>query len=195
MVGYGRRGGEPLDGWFTARHAFMVRHYLDEIDQWKSVITAFDTRVSALLTERERGLANLATIPGIGRVAAEIVIAETGGDMAQFDSAHRLASRIGVCPGQNESAGVNRSGRTRPGNKNLNRLLGIAAMVAIRRKDSYLGVLFRRLAARQKGKRALAGGCTNSPSPSGTSCTTTSPTANSAPTTSPAAIPNAPCAA
>ncbi|KPI11101.1 transposase IS116/IS110/IS902 family protein [Actinobacteria bacterium OV450] len=75
--------------------------------------------------------------------------------MAQFASAHRLASWIGVCPGQNESVGVNRSGRTRPGNKDLKRLLGIAAMVAIRKKDSYLGVFFRRLAARRGGKRAL----------------------------------------
>nr|WP_255306336.1 transposase [Streptomyces sp. Wb2n-11] len=66
-----------------------------------------------------------------------------------------LVSWIGVCPGQNESAGVNRSGRTRPGNKNLRRLLGIAAMAAIRKKDSYLGVFFRRTAARRGGKRAL----------------------------------------
>lgn len=120
-----------------------------------SVIAAFDARVSALLAERERGLANLTSIAGLGRLAAEIVIAETGGDMAQFASAHRLASWIGVCPGQNESVGVNRSGRTRPGNKDLKRLLGIAAMVAIRKKDSYLGVFFRRLAARRGGKRAL----------------------------------------
>jgi transposase len=76
--------------------------------------------------------------------------------MAQFASAHHLASSwIGVCPGQNESAGVSRSGHTRPGNSNLKRLLGIAAMVAIKNKDSYLGVFFRRLAARRGGKRAL----------------------------------------
>jgi transposase len=146
---------EALDGKFTGHHAFMVRHYLDEIDRWKTIITAFDARIATLLAERESDLTNLATIPGIGRLAAEIVIAETGGDMAQFASAHRLASWIGVCPGQNESAGVNRSGRTRPGNKNLKRLLGIAAMVAIRKKDSYLGVFFRRLSARRGGKRAL----------------------------------------
>ncbi|XES01445.1 transposase [Streptomyces sp. S1D4-11] len=75
--------------------------------------------------------------------------------MTQFASAHHLASWIGVCRGQNESAGVSRSGRTRPGNSNLKRLLGIAAVVAIRKKNSYLGVFFRRLAARRGGKRAL----------------------------------------
>ncbi|MFK0224079.1 IS110 family transposase [Streptomyces vinaceus] len=87
------------------------------MDRWKSVISAFDARGSVLLAERQRNLANLATIPGLGRLAAEIVIAETGGDMTQFASAHRLASWIGVCPGQNESAGVSRSGRTRPSRK------------------------------------------------------------------------------
>ncbi|MGW3916195.1 IS110 family transposase [Streptomyces sp. NPDC005070] len=146
---------EALDGKFTAHHAFMIRHYLDEIDRWKCVIAAFDARIAALLADREQDLDLLATIPGIGRLGAEIIFAETGGDMAQFASAHHLASWIGVCPGQNESAGVSKSGRTRPGNANLKRLLGIAAMVALKNKDSYLGVFFRRLAARRGGKRAL----------------------------------------
>jgi transposase len=146
---------EALDGEFTDHHAFMVRHYLDEIDRWKRVIAGFDDRIARLLADREQDLASLVTIPGIGRLGAEIIIAETDGDMAQFASAHHLASWIGVCPGQNESAGVSRSGRTRPGNSNLKRLLGIAAMVAIRNKNSYLGVFFRRLAGRRGGKRAL----------------------------------------
>lgn len=144
-----------LDGEFTDHHAFMVRHYLDEIDRWRGVIATFDARIAALLADREQDLANLATVPGIGRLGAEIIIAETGGDMAQFASARHLASWTGVCPGQNESAGVSRSGRTRPGKSNLKRLLGIAAMVAIRRKDSYLAVFFRRIAARRGGRRAL----------------------------------------
>ncbi|MFD3452864.1 IS110 family transposase [Streptomyces sp. NPDC058691] len=146
---------EALVGDFTDHHAFMVRHYLDEIDRWKKVVASFDDRITTLLADRQQDLVNLTTIPGIGRLGAEIIIAETGGNMAQFASAHHLASWIGVCPGQNESAGVSRSGRTRPGNSNLKRLLGIAAMVAIKNKDSYLGVFFRRLAARRGGKRAL----------------------------------------
>ncbi|MER6691526.1 transposase [Streptomyces minutiscleroticus] len=146
---------EALDGEFTAHHAFMIRHYLDEEDRWRSVIAAFDARIATLLADRERDLANLATIPGVSRLGAEIVIAETGGDMSQFASAHHLASWIGVCPGQNESAGVNRSGRIRPGNKQLKRLLGISAMVAVKSKDSYLSAFYRRLAARRSSRRAL----------------------------------------
>ncbi|WP_249402314.1 IS110 family transposase [Streptomyces sp. YIM 121038] len=146
---------DALDGEFTDHHAFMVRHYLDEIDRWKNVIADFDARIAQLLAGHERDMEILQTIPGIGRLGSEIIIAETGGDMAQFASAHHLASWIGVCPGQNESAGISKSGRTRPGNTNLKRLLGVAAMAATREKDSYLGVFFRRLSARRGGKRAL----------------------------------------
>ncbi|WP_242606244.1 transposase [Protofrankia symbiont of Coriaria ruscifolia] len=106
-----------------------------------------------MLADHQQDLDLLDTIPGIGRLAAEIIIAETGGDMAQFPSAHHLASWIGVCPGQNESAGVARSGHIRPGNSTLKRLLGITAMVAIKNKDSYLGVFYRRIAARRGGRR------------------------------------------
>ncbi|MFD9336656.1 transposase [Streptomyces sp. NPDC060028] len=96
----------------------------------------FDARIAILLTERERDPDLLDTIPGGGHLAAEVILAETGGDMTPFATAQHLASRIGVCPGQNESARVNTSGRNRHGNSNLKRLLGVAAMAAIRNKDS-----------------------------------------------------------
>ncbi|MGW2370601.1 transposase [Streptomyces sp. NPDC001667] len=99
-----------LDREFTAHHAFMIRHCLDETDRWNTVIAAFGTRIAALLADREQDLDLLATIPGTGRPGAEIIIAGTGGNMAQFHSAHHLASWTGVCPGQNESAGVSKSG-------------------------------------------------------------------------------------
>ncbi|MDX2394025.1 transposase [Streptomyces sp. DK15] len=133
----------------------MIRHYLDEIDRLRSTTTAFDTRIATLLTEREQDLDLLDAIPGVGRLAAEVILAETGGDMTQFATAQHLASWIGVCPGQNESAGVSKSGRTRHGNHNLKRLLGVTAMAAIRNKASYLSVFFRRVSARRGGKRAL----------------------------------------
>ncbi|MGW4519157.1 transposase [Streptomyces sp. NPDC004393] len=133
----------------------MVRHYLDQIDHLNATVAMFDVRIAELLAAQERDLDLLDTIPGISRFAAEIVIAETGGDMAQFATAHHLASWIGVCPGQSESAGVNRSGRTRHGNTNLKRLLGVAAMAAVRNKNSYLAVFYRRIASRRGAKRAL----------------------------------------
>ncbi|MEV6949909.1 IS110 family transposase [Streptomyces sp. NPDC051172] len=146
---------EALEGDFTEHHVFMVRHYLDEISRLNDTVKVFDARIATLLERYETDLMNLDTVPGIGRLAAEIVIAETGGEMAQFASAHHLASWIGVCPGQNESAGVSRSGRTRPGNRSIKRVLGVAAMAAIRNRNSYLAVFYRRLAARRGSQRAL----------------------------------------
>ncbi|WP_033263637.1 IS110 family transposase, partial [Amycolatopsis vancoresmycina] len=146
---------EALEGTFTDHHAFMCRHFLDQIDHLASLVTELDARVAELLKERDHDLSNLDSIPGIGRTSAEIIISETGGDMAPFATAGHLASWIGVCPGVNESAGVNKSGRTRHGNANLKRVLGTAAMAAIKQKDSYYAVYYRRLAARRGRQRAL----------------------------------------
>ncbi|MHA5052992.1 IS110 family RNA-guided transposase [Streptomyces sp. SD15] len=107
---------EALEGEFTDHHAFMVRHYLDEIARLNRTVEMLDARIASMLASEETDLDNLDTIPGIGRTAAEIVIAETGGDMAQFASAQHLASWTGVCPGTNESAGVNKSGQRGAGN-------------------------------------------------------------------------------
>jgi transposase len=148
---------EALDGEFTEHHAFMCRHYLDEIDHLTAAADRLDARITALLArlEHNEDVDNLNTIPGIGPAAAQIIIAETGGDMAHFATAGHLASWIGVCPGMNESAGVTKSARTRHGNRNLKRLLGIAAMSVTRNKDTYLSAYYRRLAARRGRQRAL----------------------------------------
>jgi transposase len=148
---------DALDGTFTDHHAFMCRHYLDQIDHLDALITLLDQRIAALIKDHDhdQDLKNLDTIPGIGPKAAEIIIAETGADMSTFATAAHLASWIGVCPGLNESAGVSKSGKIRNGNANLKRVLGVAAMSAIRRKDSYYSAYYRRLAARRGGKRAL----------------------------------------
>jgi transposase len=148
---------EALEGTFTEHHAFMCRHYLDEIDHLTAVIEHLDARIAALLARlsRDQDVERLDTIPGIARAAAQIIIAETGGDMAQFATAGHLASWIGVCPGMNESAGITKSGRTRSGNSNLKRLLGVAAMSVSRSKDTYLAAYYRRIASRRGSQRAL----------------------------------------
>jgi transposase len=144
-----------LDCTFTEHHAFMCRHFLNQIDHLAALVSELDARIAGLLSDRDRDLTNLDTIPGIGLTASEIVISETGGDMAPFATAGHLASWIGVCPGVNESAGVNKSGHTRHGNANLKRVLGTAAMAAIKQKDSYYAVYYRRVAARRGRQRAL----------------------------------------
>jgi len=133
----------------------MCRHLLDQIDHLDRLIAVLDERITSLTKDHDQDLANLDTIPGIGRRAAEIIIAETGGNMATFATAAHLASWIGVSPGTNESAGVAKTGPTTGGNGNLKGVLGIAAMAAVRKKDSYYGVYNRRLAARRGRQRAL----------------------------------------
>ncbi|WP_213457452.1 IS110 family RNA-guided transposase [Rhizomonospora bruguierae] len=146
---------DALDGTFTEHHAWMCRHYLDQIDHLDALIGQLDARIAELTRDHDGDLIRLDTIPGIGLRAAEIILVETGGDMAQFATAGHLASWIGVCPGVNESAGVNKSGKTRDGNTNLKRILGIAALSVTRVKDSYLAAFYRRTAARRGRQKAL----------------------------------------
>jgi transposase len=115
-------------------------------------------RVSAEIAERmcpfDAPLARLSTIPGVGRRTAEVLVAEIGTDLTRFPSAGHLASWAGRCPGNDESAGKRRSGRTRKGSPWLRTALVEAAQAAARTKDTYLAAHYRRLAARRGAKRA-----------------------------------------
>ena len=113
--------------------------------------------VARLCGPFEKPLALLETIPGVGRATAEVLLAETEGDMRHFPTAHHLASWVGICPGNNESAGKRRTGRTRKGNRWLRAALCEAAWAASRSKGTYLQSQFRRLAfARGKGGKRAA---------------------------------------
>jgi len=100
----------------------------------------------------------LVTIPGIGERVADIILSEVGPDVSRFPTAGHLASWAGVCPGQHESAGVNRSGKPARGNLPLKTAL-VEAAQASRRTQTYIGVAHRRLIARlgpQKAALAIA---------------------------------------
>ena len=97
----------------------------------------------------------LDTIPGIARNAAEILVSEIGTDMSRFPSADHLASWAGVSPGNNESAGKRRTGKTTQGNHALGVALNHAANAASHTKSTYLSAQYHRLAARRGKKRAI----------------------------------------
>jgi transposase len=97
----------------------------------------------------------MCSIPGISTLVADVIIAETGGDMSRFPTAAHLASWAGTCPGSNESAGRVKSTGTRPGDPYLKAALGIAALAATRTKSSYYGAKYRRIAARRGPMKAL----------------------------------------
>ena len=97
----------------------------------------------------------LDTMPGVDQRGAEVLVAEIGIDMTRFSSAQRLAAWAGVAPGNDASAGVRRSGRTRKGNRSLRTALVQLAHGAVRTKDTYLSALYHRLAVRRGKKRAI----------------------------------------
>ena len=102
----------------------------------------------------EPSLERLVTVPGVGRRTAEVLVAEIGTDMSRFPTPAHLASWAGMCPGNHESAGKRRSGKTRKGSPWLRSTLIEAARAAGRSKRTYLSAQYHRLAARRGTKRA-----------------------------------------
>jgi transposase len=145
---------EALVGRFGPHHGLLVSEMLARIDAADATIDRLSAEVSRLVAPYAAVLQLLETIPGVKRRTAEVILAETGGDMRQFPSAAHLASWAGLCPGNNESAGKHHSGRTRKGSKWLRGALVEAAHAAAHTKDTYLAAQYRRLGGRRNDKRA-----------------------------------------
>jgi transposase len=139
---------EALNARFTGHHAVIVTEILAKLDYLDEAIGRISVEIDRVLGPFAREVELLATIPGVDRRTAECLIAEIGADMSVFGSAGRLASWAGRCPGQYESAGRSKGGRTRKGSKWLRLHLHEAARAAARSKGTYLGAQYRRLKAR-----------------------------------------------
>jgi transposase len=131
-------------GRFGAQHALMGKLHLEHTDHLDDMIARLDGRIGEAIAPFSRQARLLATIPGIGERAAQVIISEIGVDMSRFPTAAHLASWAGLCPGNNESAGKHRSTRTRKGNKQICQTLTECAWSA-GRTSSYLGAQFRRM--------------------------------------------------
>jgi len=103
----------------------------------------------------EWAAALLMTMPGIDRTAACALIAEIGADMTRFPSSRHLASWAGLCPGNNQSAGKQRSGKSHRGNRWIKGVMTEVAWAASRTKHSYAACFYRRLTPHRGKKRAL----------------------------------------
>lgn len=145
-----------LDGRFDVDHAAQLRALLDHIDWLEEAISHLDRRAEVLSLPYADLIERLQTIPGVGRRSAEVLVAETGGDMSQFPTAGHLASWAGLCPGHNQSGGKQRSGRRRHGNVWLVDALTEGAWAATRNKDTYLAAKYRRVAGPRPDKTAKA---------------------------------------
>jgi transposase len=146
---------KALQGRVKAHHRFVLTELLCQIDSLEETIARFDQEIEAYCRPFEEAVVLLDTIPGVARETAEIIVAEIGTDMSRFPTADHLASWAGVAPGNNESAGKRRSGKTRKGNKPLRAALTQAAQAASRTRGTYLSAQYHRLAGRRGKKKAI----------------------------------------
>jgi transposase len=150
---------QALRGRFSAHHALLLRLALEHVEQLERSIAELDAAVDRVIAPFARARDRLDTITGVGKRAAECIIAEIGVDMAVFPTAGHLASWAGRCPGNNVTGGKRRSGKSTKGNRWLGEVLTECAWAAARTRDTYLAAQFWRLARRiGKKKAAMAVG-------------------------------------
>ena len=146
--------GLPAGG-FDDHHRFLLERMLGRIDAIDADIAVLDAQIEAHLAPFEQAVQRLDEMPGIGPVAAAIIIAEIGVDMTRFPTAGHLCSWAKFSPGIKSSAGKNKgSGSTGHGDRYLARVLGEAAVMA-GRSDTFLGERYRRIARRRGKKKAI----------------------------------------
>jgi transposase len=144
-----------LQGRFRPHHAFLIEQIFAKIDFLDETLQRLMAEIDRRLGPFEAMLIALDTIPGIDRIGAISIVAETGGDMRRFPSAGHLCSWGAMCPGQNESAGKRRSGKTRKGNRYLRATLIQAALGATHKKASALQARDHRVKRHRGHKKAV----------------------------------------
>ena len=149
-----------LRGKLTRSQQFVLRELLDQLEQLEAAVA----RVSAEICEQieegrdpfvKEAVRLLQTIPGVGEQVAEVIASEIGTDMTRFPNDQHLSSWAGMCPGNNESAGKRKSGKTTKGSNYLRAALTQSAWAASHSKATYLAAQYRKLARRIGKKRAL----------------------------------------
>jgi transposase len=146
---------EALEGHVTEHHRYLLGLLWEELTSTERFLARIDARIQELTRPFGAEIERLREIPGLDRRTAEVLLAEVGTNMKVFPSAQHLASWAGMCPGNDQTAGKRRSGRTTKGSVWLRTALVQAAWGASHVKRSYLAAQYRRLAGRRDRKRAL----------------------------------------
>ena len=144
-----------LVGHFRPVHAFLLEQILAKIDYLDQALDRLTVEIDRRVAPFAPMLAALDTIPGVDRIGAISLVAETGGDMTRFPSAAHLCSWAGMCPGHDESAGKRRSGKTRKANRYLRSTLIQAGVAGSNKKDSALRALYARVKSHRGHKKAV----------------------------------------
>ena len=145
---------DALNGFIGPHQQKLLALQIDHLEYLEKQITALDEEIAERLRPFEDDLTRLDTIPGVGRRTAEDILAEIGSDMSLFPSAQHLSSWAGMAPGNRQSAGKRKSGRTTKGNRYLRATLCESAQAIGRMKPNFLSQQFHRIAARRGRKRA-----------------------------------------
>ena len=146
---------EALQGRFRPHQAFLISQILAKVDFLEEAIANVTEEIDRQVRPFEPTLTRLTTVPGVARRTAITILAETGGDMAPFPSAGHLCSWAAMCPGQNESAGKRRSGKTRAGNRYLRGALIEAGWACTRAKGTALQARYLRIKRHRGHKKAV----------------------------------------
>jgi transposase len=133
----------------------LVKLTLDEFRLIEDQLAQLDQQMAQLLAHHHDAVHRLAEVPGLGVDSAQQIIAEVGASAAAFPSAKQLASWMGACPGNEESAGVNYSHRCPKGNRQMRRVLNQAANAAVKAKGTIFAVVYRRLVPRLGHAQAI----------------------------------------
>lgn len=143
-----------MDGVLSPVQKKLITAILDHIDDMTKRIDSVDNIIMGEMKQYEDAIKVLDEIPGIGRQAAEVILAEIGLDMSRFPTAGHLASWAGICPGNHESAGKRKHGKTNKGNPTLKTTLVQSAKTAVKKKDSYFRAQYERISALRGANRA-----------------------------------------
>jgi transposase len=146
---------KALSGKFRKHHAFMATQVLSLIDGIEATLEDVSTQIEEMMRPFEETVIKLKEIPGLERKIIEDILAEITDNMSNFPTSRHIASWAAICPGNNESAGRRKSGKTRHGNKWLCTALVQAARAAVRKKDSYFAALYRRIVVRRGDQKAI----------------------------------------
>lgn len=143
-----------LDGDLTPRHLFVLSHLHAHIDTLDRELAELDAYILHAMAPYHWAHRLLQTIPGIDQIAGALILIEIGDDMSRFGCAERLAAWAALCPGNNESAGKRKSGRTRKGNGVIRYILCECANAARMTKSS-LAAKYKSLVIRKSHKKAI----------------------------------------